>query len=53
MIYVGSDCFGRGTYEGGGLNTFKAIHTIKKVDKGMGVLAPALFAIGYTYEIEK
>ncbi len=49
IIYVGSDCFGRGTFGGGGYNTYKAINAIKKIDKGSGSLAPALFAMGYTY----
>ena len=53
IIYVGSDCFGRGTYLGGGYNTYKAVQAIKKVDGGKGDLAPALFAMGYTYEFDK
>ncbi len=49
MIYVGSDCFGRGTYGGGGYNTYKAIQAINKADNNMNVLGPALFAPCYTY----
>lgn len=31
-IYVGSDCFGRGTFGGGGYNTYKAVQAIRKAD---------------------
>jgi hypothetical protein len=53
MIYVGSDCFGRGTYAGGGYNTYRAIQTMKKIDNKLNVLAPALFAPCYTYQYDK
>lgn len=52
-IYVGSDCFGRGTYMGGKYDTYKAMKTIKEVDNGNYSLFPALFAMGYTHEMEK
>jgi hypothetical protein len=53
MIYVGSDCFGRGTYAGGGYNTYRAIQTMKKIDNKLNALAPALFAPCYTYQYDK
>ena len=49
MIYVGSDCWGRGTYAGGGYNTYKAVQAIEKVDNKINVLAPVLFGMAYTY----
>lgn len=49
MIYVGSDCWGRGTYGGGGYNTYKAVQAIEKVDKKMNFFAPALFGMAFTY----
>lgn len=49
IIYVGNDCFGRGTYGGGKYNTFKAINKIRQIDNSTNTIAPALFAIGYTY----
>jgi hypothetical protein len=48
-IYVGNDCFGRGTFGGGQYNTYKAINTIHKLDGGSNILVPALFAMGFTY----
>jgi hypothetical protein len=49
VIYVGSDCFGRGSFAGGRYNTHKAINAIRKADNGNNILAPALFAMGFTY----
>lgn len=55
-IFVGSDCFGRGTYGGGQFNTFKAMNTIMEINKKYSdfkiPLKPTLFATGYTYEGE-
>jgi hypothetical protein len=52
-VYVGNDCFGRGTFAGGKYSIYKAINTINKIDNSENILAPALFAMGYTYELNK
>jgi hypothetical protein len=53
VIYVGNDCFGRGTFAGGQYNTYKAINTVRKLDNQSNTLAPAFFAMGFTYESDR
>ena len=44
-VFIGVDCFGRGTYGGGGLNTYVAVEAIK--NSGMNV---ALFGCCWPYQ---
>ncbi|KAF7491087.1 Cytosolic endo-beta-N-acetylglucosaminidase [Sarcoptes scabiei] len=44
-IFVGIDCYGRGCYGGGGLNTFEAVQKILQYK-----LSIAIFAPGWTHE---
>ena len=40
-VYLGVDCFGRGTYGGGGLNTYVGIEAAKNAALNVGLFAPA------------
>jgi len=46
-VYIGNDCFGRGTYEGGQYNIHKAVNKILEYKNQLSI---ALFAPGFTYE---
>jgi mannosyl-glycoprotein endo-beta-N-acetylglucosaminidase len=46
-VYIGSDCFGRNTYEGGMYHTYKAVNKVWEYKDDLSV---ALFAPGFTYE---
>lgn len=40
-VYLGVDCFGRGTYGGGGLNTYVGVEAAKNAALNVGLFAPA------------
>lgn len=40
-VYVGNDMWGRGTYEGGGFRTYRAIKEIKALDLSAALFAPS------------
>lgn len=40
-VYLGVDCFGRGTYGGGGLNTYIGVEAAKNAALNVGLFAPA------------
>ena len=46
-VYIGNDCFGRGTYGGGKYDLYKATNKIFEYKNSLSI---ALFAPGYTYE---
>lgn len=45
-VFIGNDVFGRGTYAGGQLNTYKAVKGARNL--GFSI---ALFAQAYSYEV--
>lgn len=45
-VFVGNDIFGRGTYGGGQLNTYKSVFEARKL--GFSI---ALFAQAFSYEV--
>ncbi|GAA5994155.1 uncharacterized protein JCM10292_001902 [Rhodotorula paludigena] len=52
-VYFGIDVFGRGSYGGGGFETWRAIHTIAAGQPGTpSGFSTALFAPGWTVEAE-
>jgi endo-beta-N-acetylglucosaminidase D len=46
-VYVGNDCFGRGTFGGGRLEIYKGANPILEFKGQLGI---GLFAPGFTYE---
>ncbi|XP_075234675.1 cytosolic endo-beta-N-acetylglucosaminidase [Lycorma delicatula] len=40
-VYVGIDVFGRGCFEGGGFNTYKALEKVRSAGFSVGLFAPA------------
>ena len=40
-VYLGVDCFGRGTYGGGGLNTYVGVEAARNAALNVGLFAPA------------
>ncbi|GAA5869882.1 hypothetical protein JCM3774_000520 [Rhodotorula dairenensis] len=52
-VYFGIDIFGRGTYAGGGFETWRAMHAIREATPaGSASFSTALFAPGWTVEAE-
>jgi hypothetical protein len=52
-VYFGIDVFGRGTYAGGGFETWRAMHAIREATPaGSPEFSTALFAPGWTVEAE-